>query len=87
VKVALECLEVINGLHGANFGIYGSIPMEVKEQARERRMTSFVHERREMNGEAHRMARFASSLLGGRHVWFLEPPAVLNMPVTLNLHE
>jgi hypothetical protein len=51
--------------------------LEVRDRVSLRGGTTFRHERREFNIEAHILARFASSLLVGRYVWVLEPPIKL----------
>jgi hypothetical protein len=35
----------------------------------------FSHERREANRKTHFLAKFATSLEVGRHVWFSTPPS------------
>ena len=54
MKVASDFLEVVNGLHNANLGVFVTVLLEIKDRARQR-SSSFVHERRETNGEAYRM--------------------------------
>jgi hypothetical protein len=81
ILVASDCLEVVNGLKGECWGRFGCILMETRDRAQQRTGTTFVHERRESNGEAHRLARFASTTPAGRYVWFVQPPADLNIPV------
>ena len=83
IRVASDCLEVVKGLSMVNLGRFGSVLAEIKDRARLRGDTTFVHEGRGSNEEAHRIARFASSLPIGRHVLFLEPPVGLNIAVTL----
>jgi ribonuclease HI len=83
VLVASDCLEVVKGLQEENLGVFSNILLEIKERARVRGNISFSHEKREFNGEAHNLARFASTLPEGRHLWLLEPPFGLNMPVIL----
>ena len=46
-----------------------------------------IHERRETNGEAHRLARPTTALETGRHVWFVNPPDGLGIPVQLSLND
>ena len=43
----------------------------------------FSHERREANSEAHTLARLATTLASGRHVWFSVPPIDLGIPVNI----
>jgi hypothetical protein len=63
--------------------VFSNILREVREGAALRGDTTFVHEGRESNGEAHCLARFASSLPSGRYVWFIHPPEVVNIHVNL----
>jgi hypothetical protein len=70
ILVASDCLEVVKGLHEENSGVLGIILREIKDRPKISGDTTFSHERREANVEAHRLARFASSLPVGRHVWF-----------------
>jgi hypothetical protein len=37
-------------------------------------VSTFSHERWEANGDAHRLARSATSLAAELHVWFFDPP-------------
>jgi len=44
------------------------------------RSVEFVHEHRDSNTDAHRIARSSIHAELGRHVWFLNPPdSVCNM--------
>jgi hypothetical protein len=83
IHVASDCLEVVKGLKGECMGAYASILREVREGAALRGNSTFVHEERKSNGEAHRLARFASSLPSGRYVWFIHPPYGVNIPINL----
>ena len=47
------------------------------------RQAVFSHERREANKEAHVLARLATTLDVGRHVWFINPPPDMNIPVNI----
>jgi hypothetical protein len=80
ILIASDCLEVVKGLREENDGVSGIILQEIKDRAKMRGETTFNHEKREANVEAHRLARFASSLPVSRHVWFVG----LNMSITLN---
>jgi ribonuclease HI len=81
IHVASDCLKVIHGLKGDYRGRFRNILKEISDRAIERGDTFFVHKGRESNGEAHRLARFASSLPGGRYVWWDQPPDGLDIPV------
>jgi hypothetical protein len=45
--------------------------------------TTYGHEHREANGEAHRLAKMATTLAVGRHFWSVDPQDHLCIPVTL----
>jgi ribonuclease HI len=81
ILVASDCANVIKGLQGVNLGVYGSILAEIRERARLRGNVRFVFERTESNGDAHRLARYATSLDGGRYTWFTDPPEGVILPV------
>ena len=84
VMVASDCLEVITGLQQQNLGLFSSVLREIKTDASRRGGVFFRHEGRGSNGEAHSLARLATSLPPGRHVWFSNPPEGLNFPVTIS---
>jgi hypothetical protein len=81
LHLATDCLNVVQGLRDGDMGEYSSILLEIRSMASLRGGTTFGHERREFNEEAHRLARFASSLPVGRYVWLLEPPIELQTRV------
>jgi hypothetical protein len=79
--IASDYLEVIKGIEAGSMGPYSNILQEITGESRGRGGVSFCHESRRSNQEAHSMARLATSLGAGRHVWFLDPPEGLNIPV------
>jgi ribonuclease HI len=83
ITVASDCLEVVKGLHDQYLGLSSHILVEIKDTARARGGVCFRHEGRKMNTEAHNLARFASSLPQGRHVWLNHVPEGLNFPVNI----
>jgi hypothetical protein len=83
VMVASDCLEVVQGLKGQNLGRFSSILLEIENTARQHGGVSFRHEGRRSNEEAHRMARYATSLSLGRHVWLATLPEGLSFPVNI----
>jgi hypothetical protein len=83
VMVASDCLEVVQGLQHKNLGQFSHILQEIKSTARARGGVSFRRERRELNTEAHRLARVGTSLPAGRHVWLGSMPEGLNFPVNI----
>jgi hypothetical protein len=75
---------VVNAIHGWNMGIFGHVIAKIKDEARLRRKNSFRYENRKSNVDAHLLARFATSLSIGRHVWFLASPDGLNIHVNFD---
>jgi hypothetical protein len=68
LHLATDCLNVVQGLRDEDMGEYNSILLEIRSTTSLRGGTTFGHERREFNEEAHRLAMFASSLPAGRYV-------------------
>jgi ribonuclease HI len=83
VTVASDCLEVVKGLHDRQMGTSSHILREVQDAARIRGGVIFCHEGRRSNEEAHRLARFGTSLPVGRHVWLGNRPDGLAFPVKI----
>jgi ribonuclease HI len=74
VHAATDCLEVVKGLQEGSLGVYSNILKEIRARMLQRGGTTFGHERRDFNKEAHIVARFASSLPVCQYVWYLDPP-------------
>jgi hypothetical protein len=68
VMVASDCLEVIQGIQGKSLGQYSHILQEIQAMSRLRGGVSFRHEQRNLNEEAHKLARLGTTLHTGRHV-------------------
>jgi hypothetical protein len=68
---------------GKNLELFSNILREIKESAVIRENTTFHHEGRRSNVEAHRLARVATSLPIGRHVWLGTLPKGLNFHVNI----
>ncbi|XP_071676881.1 uncharacterized protein [Lolium perenne] len=81
--IATDCLEVVKGLKEANMGIFSHVLQEIKEAATTRGGVVFRHENRRSNGEAHSLARLATSLPAGRHVWLGRRPEGLLFHVNI----
>jgi hypothetical protein len=87
IHVALDCLEVVRGLVEGNMGYFGGVVREIRERTWVRGNTIFIHERKESNGQAHRLVRSASSLPLGRYMRSLESPQGLNIDVIIDFAE
>ena len=44
-----------------------------------------IHEKRECNVEAHVLAKAATSLPCGRHLWLTGTPEIICIPMTVNI--
>ena len=60
---------------------------EIKERSNLFRACLFSHEQDECNEEPHSLARMATSLDIGRHVWVDAPPAHLCILVSIELKQ
>ena len=84
VVLATDCSPHGETQQGAVFGPSAAIIHELK-----RRITGFavqvVHVNRNMNTEAHSLAKAATTLACGRHVWLLERPDIICIPEKLDL--
>jgi ribonuclease HI len=85
VKIASDCSSVIASLRQGTMGLYAHVVREIKEMEGDFEELSFAHERRRSNKEAHTLARNSVLLEEGRHVWLLEPPDGVCIPITLAL--
>ena len=85
MKISNDCLEVANSLQSdvMDRGRYGAIVKECIEWSNQFSEASFSHEGRGSNGEAHSLARYASSLEIGRLVWFCLPTMFLCIPINI----
>ena len=83
VRLASDCLSVVNALKEANLGRYSHIIQEIKIGAEEIGVITFVHENRSSNKEPHDLARLVSSLPVGRHIWLVNPPVGVCIPNNL----
>jgi ribonuclease HI len=72
-RVACDCINAVKSIHGEGMGLYGPIVLDQDDKSNLPHV-EFVHERRNSNLDAHRLARSFVSLSLGRHVWFLSPP-------------
>ena len=81
VVVSSDCLEVISSMKSANLGRFSTILKEIKASTSGFSVVSFIHEKRELNREAHSLARGSTSLNVGRHIWLLETPDTICIPI------
>ncbi|XP_051221399.1 uncharacterized protein [Lolium perenne] len=84
ISVAVDCLNVIQELtRSEHKGQHCMIVKEILVRKTIFSQAMFSHERREANREAHCLAKFATSLEVGRHVWFSTLPSGVCIPVNI----
>jgi ribonuclease HI len=81
VKLATDCLNVVNMINGEGRGSYGHIVQEIKARKTTFGKVDIVHEQRSANVDAHNLARSSLYFQLGRHVWFQAPPDGVNVIV------
>jgi hypothetical protein len=83
IKIASDCLEVINSLDDGYLGRFSSVTREIKSRASDFAEVAFVHERRSSNVEAHSLACSSISRDAGPHVWLVHTPDEFCIPMLL----
>ena len=84
IMVASDCLNVITEIKsGSASGRHCMILRDIQQRRSDFQETMYGHEQREANGEAHIIARMATTLASGRHVWLIDPPDHLCIPMNL----
>lgn len=79
--VASECSNLIEAIRtGSTRSTFGHTILEIKHLIPKFEEVIFCYERRGSNMEAHNLAKFASCLDPGRHLWLLEPPDTHILP-------
>jgi hypothetical protein len=74
---------MMKGLHGEHMGRYSHILIEIKKIATLHGGISFCHESHRSNTEADLLARYATSLPSGRHVWLNNVPDGIQFPLNI----
>ena len=73
ICVASDCQEATNDINKGTGGPNASIVHEITTRCNSFISSSFIHERRNFNFEAHNLAKFACNLEVGRHLWLGNP--------------
>jgi ribonuclease HI len=85
LKVASDCLNAVKEIQaGSAKGQHSMVIFtEIISRKKFFLKVEIIHERREANEEAHMIARTATSLDVGRHVWLINPPIGMGIPVNI----
>jgi hypothetical protein len=78
MKVASDCLRVINNINEMPRSPYMMILQEIHERSIPFDFVSFVHEGKDCNREAHILVKLGCNLESSRHVWLVSPHVLLN---------
>ena len=85
IRLATDCLEVVQSVRNSSMGRYGMIIKEIKSREAAFSEVQICHEGRKNNMEAHVLARNAVSDSEGRRLWLINPPD--NVPLTISFVE
>jgi ribonuclease HI len=83
VCVASDCKQVVNDIAVDSGDFYAPSIKEILVDRLEFEKSTFIHEGRKSNSEAHSLAQHALSLGPWRHMWILEPHDILLIFVVL----
>ena len=86
LQVISDCKEVIEDIRCRTLGTYAPVVKEIIVRAASFDECSFSHEFRNSNFEAHKLAKFATLLDLGHHLWLATPHDLVNVPSNI-LHE
>lgn len=79
--IASDCMQVVSDINGASrSSSYALVLNEIRDRITDFVKVSFRFEVREANFEAHALAKAASSLPVGRHLWLGNPPDIICIP-------
>lgn len=84
VQAVTDCLATINHLKNPYRGSSTMIIEEIKAKVEEFDAVQANHELREKNWEAHDLAKASVTLSVGRHVWLLETPDIVCVPLFIS---
>ena len=80
--VSSDCKQVVDDLAKGSQGAYGAIIREIRHRVPS--TSKFIFEGRAANVEAHKLAKYALSLLPGRHVWLGQPHDQTCIPLSVD---
>ena len=86
LQISSDCKQVVHHMHQRVGGDYGTIIGEILQTSMLFSLCNFSFKPRELNYEAHRLARFGVSLPVGRHLWLgsSHDPIVIPMNILAN---
>ena len=85
IMVACDSQGVIDDINKGTGGPHAAIVHEIIGRKSGFQFCNFIHERRNYNFEAHKLAKFSCNLQLGRHVWLEYPPDPIVVPMNVAL--
>lgn len=85
IHIATYCLIVVNNLENSHLGRSNPIIQDIKEMMTEFDEVHIMHEKREHKWEARDLAKFSVTLDSGRHLWLLNPPDFMYLPLSFSV--
>ena len=85
VQISTDCSATVKHIGEAYLGPSKVIMDEIKMKKNMFQTMEIIHEKRECNVEAHVLAKAATSLPCGRHLWLTGTPEIICIPMTVNL--
>lgn len=85
VQISTDCAATVKHIGEAYLGPSKVIMEEIKMKKNMFQTMEIIHEKRECNFEAHVLAKAATSLPCGRHLWLTGTPEIICIPMTVNL--
>lgn len=83
IPIAIDCQAKINHIQGGYKGTSQAVIHDIKTKIEEFEVAHLHHDKREHNGEAHYLAKVATSLYLGRHVWLMNTPNFMYLPLSI----
>ena len=81
--IASDCLEVVNRIGTSTATHYSPVLHEIMARRRDFHHVKFKFEHRENNFDAHALAKAATSLAVGRHIWLGTLPDIICIPMLI----
>lgn len=82
VQISTDCMATVKHVGEAFLGPSKVIVEEIKMKLQMIPFSEVIHERRNCNLEAHMLAKAATALVCGRHLWLTGTPDVICIPMT-----
>lgn len=84
VQISTDCVATVKHANEAFLGPSKVIVDEIKAKLQLFPYSVLIHEKRECNIEAHVLAKAATSLACGRHLWLTGTPGIICIPMTID---